>query len=161
MKVRSVPDHGRTPTTTERGLSSRFTGCDRIETERRSLFPRLIVRLSVADNDGLALLAHELLHVVRPQTAFPGAAGGFPASKRLASGPGPGSRAALAIRIHDTGFDAVEECSDLFPILAKDTRSQTVVGGICLLDRLVDVSHRGDDHKGQKDLLLEELVVEG
>ena len=70
-----------TQTTTGRGSWSRFTGCGGVWLKARRLFSCLIVRLAVADDDGLALFAHELLHVVGSQTAFAGAARGFPAGK--------------------------------------------------------------------------------
>ena len=64
-----------------RGSWSQSTGCGGTWFEARRLFSSLIVGLVVADDDGLALFAHELLHVVRSQPALAGAAGGFPTGK--------------------------------------------------------------------------------
>ena len=78
------------------------------------------------DDPGAALLAQELLDVVRPKTALAGAAARFPAAERLAARPRAGSRAAAPVRVNDAGFDAIEELVDLALVFAEDAGSQAI-----------------------------------
>lgn len=54
-------------------------------------------------HDRAALLAHELLHIIRAAGAFAGAPTPLPAAERVHAGPRAGRGAAAAIRVGDAG----------------------------------------------------------
>ena len=59
--------------------------------------------------NGLALLPHERLHVVRPEPALARRAARLPARERLDARPGARRRPGSAVHIDDAGLDLVEE----------------------------------------------------
>jgi hypothetical protein len=85
----------------------------------------------IAD-DRAALLAHELLDVIRPETALAGRPAALPAAERLDAGPRAGRRAGAAVDVDDARLDLVQEPGDLVLVAAEDPGGQPVVDGVRL-----------------------------
>src|SRR4029077_5095377 len=70
-------------------------------------WPRKRPKASV--DDGLALLAHELLDVVEAAAGLARRGRALPAAERLDARPRAGRRAGAAVHVDDAGLDLVEE----------------------------------------------------
>src|SRR5207248_734409 len=85
-----------------------------------------------------ALLAHELLDVIRPAGAASGRSARFPSAERIDAGPRAGRRARTPVRVRHAGLDAVEELLDLAVVLREDAGGQPVFRSVREIDRLVE-----------------------
>src|SRR5437899_658423 len=75
-------------------------------------------------NPHAALLAHELLDVVRPAGATAGRAARLPAAKRVDAGPRAGRRPGAAVRIGDARLDSIEELLNLAIVFGENPGRQ-------------------------------------
>src|SRR5215218_10119130 len=74
----------------------------------------------------LALLAHELLHVVVAAAGLAGRRAALPATERLDARPGSGRRARTPVHVHDPRLDGVEELGDVRLVLPVEAGGQAV-----------------------------------
>src|SRR5439155_4770132 len=106
-----------------------------------------------------ALLAHELLHVVRAAGAATGGAARLPAAERVDAGPRAGRRAGAAIGVGDAGLDAVEELFDLALVLGEDAGGEPVLRAVGEIDRFVERQHVADDGDRDEQFLAEQRMA--
>src|SRR5690606_21645508 len=77
-----------------------------------------------------------------------------------ASWPGAGRRTSTSVGVHHTGDDPIEERLNLPLILGEDSRRQAVLGVVRLVQRLIERINGSYCHERQKQLALEELVIQ-
>src|SRR5438309_12100775 len=75
-------------------------------------------------DDGLALLAHELLDVVKATARLARRGRALPATERLDTRPRPGGRSGAPVDVDDARLDLVEEAVDLGAVLRIETGGQ-------------------------------------
>src|SRR5206468_11280199 len=92
-----------------------------------------------------ALLAHELLNVVRTACAPSCGSAGFPAAERIDAWPGAGRGAGAAVGVGDARLDPIEEVLDLAVVLGEDARRAPVFRAVRKIDCLVQRHHVTDD----------------
>src|SRR5207237_10652244 len=92
-----------------------------------------------------ALLAHELLHVIRPTGSAAGGAARFPSTERVDPGPRARRRSGAAVRIGDAGLYPIEELPQLVLVFRVDARCEAVLGAVRELDSFVERDDLGQD----------------
>src|SRR5688572_8161325 len=106
-----------------------------------------------------ALLPHELLHVIGSAGAASGRAARLPAAKGIDAGPRAGGRAGAAVGVRDASLDAAEELLDLPLVFRENSRSQTVLGLVGEINRLVERQHVGNQRDRDKKLFVEQRMA--
>src|SRR5262245_56170224 len=104
--------------------------------------------------DRLALLAHKLPDIMRPECTLAARTRRFPAANRLHPRPRARRRAATTIAIHDASFDLRKEFPLLGFVIGENSRGQAVIRSIRKVDRLIkrlDAFHR--QHRREKFFL--------
>src|SRR5436190_23378830 len=85
-----------------------------------------------------ALLAHELLDVIRPACAPSGGAARLPPAERVDPGPCARRGARATVGVRHPRLDAIEELLDLPIVLREDAGSEPVLGAVGERNRLVE-----------------------
>src|SRR5207247_4275933 len=111
------------------GIAPRAEGCCAAAVPSAIRTPAASARASrgmgLPDADP-ALLAHELLHVVRTPRAAARRAARFPAAERIDAGPRAGRCAGPAVRVEHAGLHLIEELLDLLVVLLENPGRQAV-----------------------------------
>src|SRR5262245_7579276 len=107
----------------------------------------------------LALLAQELLHVIRPERALAAGAAGLPAAEGLDAGPGAGRGAGRAVGVGHAGLYVIEEVLQLLGVPAEYAGGQPVFRLIAERHGLFQRADVGDAKDRQKQLVLKEVMV--
>src|SRR5580692_10771228 len=105
---------------------------------------------TISPHHRATLLAHELGQVVGAETALASRAARLPAAEGLRAWPGAGGRAGATVDVEDAGLDRVQEVLDLAAVLAEDAGGEAVVGGVRLLDRVLQRGRASHGQEGQE-----------
>src|SRR5438093_5703494 len=110
-------------------------------------------------NANPALLAHELLNVIRAPGAAPGRTARLPSAERVDSRPCARRRASPAVGIGDPGLNPVEELVYLAVVLGEDASGQAVLRPVGQLDRFVKRHDIADDSNRDEQFFVEQRVA--
>src|SRR5262249_46211576 len=108
---------------------------------------------------GLALLAHELGDVVRPESALATGARTFPATERLHARPGASGRATAPIAVGHPGLNVPEKLQSLTFLVGENPGREAVFVVVGKLDGFVERFDFGDGKHRREILVLEQARV--
>src|SRR5207249_4600400 len=78
--------------------------------------------LHIHSDDGSTLLAQKFQQIIRTKRSRTCGTGCFPTAEWIDAGPCTGCCSATAIHISDSGFNAIQEFSNLACVIAEDAR---------------------------------------